>query len=207
VTASPCTTTAHTVPVTIAQTPLPEYEVTGPTQGVTAIPDPAAGDGDSWAGAGGYRVARKWVEKYPHLYGPAATDPDYGLGNEELTDDLLAKLFARVSGEGGIFSTSAEQHCFETAAAIAYNFVESSDDIPPVPAFWTGEGHYWLMGITAGRLLKKKAVAETAAAACSTLAGLLANRKVAGIAAAALAAGGVVLPPFIQACLKVIGGS
>jgi hypothetical protein len=63
------------------------------------------------------------------------------------------------------------------------------------------------MTITAIRLLKKKTLADAACDALSTLPGLLANRKVAGIAATALAAGGVVLPPVLQACLKILGGS
>jgi hypothetical protein len=136
VTASPCTTPARAVPVTIARTPQPEYTVTEPAQGVTGIPDPAADhwDGDTWAGAGGYRVARKWVEKYPHLYGPLATDPDHGLGDIEL-DDNLAKALRKIDGYGGIGSTSGERHCAQTAAYIAWNFIESSADIPPVPKF------------------------------------------------------------------------
>lgn len=171
--------------------------------------NPGMWQGDLWIEPDGYCVSKKFVEKYPHLYGPCAEDPDHGCGDTELKDDALAKLFEKVSGPGGIFSTAAEQHCYETAAEIGYNFVESSADIPPVPKFWLGEGHYWLSGITSGRLVKKKNVAEAAALALETLPGLLKNKEVllriTAIATVAMTAGVTVVPPLVQAIYKVLG--
>jgi hypothetical protein len=199
-------------PVPAASTPQPRYSITTTPIGVPAIPSTVTGtasghwEGDTWIEPDGYRVDRKWVGKYQYLYGPLATDPDGGLGDVEL-DDNLARALRKIDGYGGIGSTSAERHCAETAAYIAWNFVESSSDIPPVPKFWIGEAHYWFMTITAIRQVKKKNLADSAMAACTSLMGLMQNRKVLGAITAALAAGGVVLPPFVQALLKIIGGT
>jgi len=97
---------------------------------------------------------QKWVEKYPYLFGPNAKDPDEGKGEIECTD-VVAKLMEKFTGYGGTFSTWSERHAFIYAAMIGYNDVTSSADIPPVPEFWVSEAHYWLSGITMGRMAKK----------------------------------------------------
>lgn len=194
--------------------------------GKTPAPlSPGKWEGDMWVQENGYRVHRKWVERFPHLYGPCRQDPDNGQGNLEL-DDVLTKALEKINGLGSVYSTWSERHSSETAFYIAYNFIESSDDVPPVPDFWLAEAHYWFMHITAGRLLKKEKVAEAGKAAADaektvaqsavdtlqTWTGLITanpevSRKVLSIAVSALAAGGIILPPVIQAILKSLGVS
>jgi len=125
-------------------------------------------------------MEQKWIDKYPFLYGPGAKDPDEGSGNVELTD-VVARLMEKFTGYGGTFSTWAERHAFIYGANIGYLYVNSSEDVPPVPAFWTNEAHYWLTGITMGRAAKKiedaapsiKAYLVTFAAGGFSIAGLL----------------------------------
>jgi hypothetical protein len=168
-------------------------------------------DGDVWVEASGYRVARKWVELYPHLFGPLKQDPDAGTGDVEL-DDTLTKAMSKIEGLGSVYSTWMERHCSETAFYIAYNFVESKDDVPPVPDFWIKEAHYWYMHITAGRLLKKEKTAEAGKSAAEraleiaqscapTVKELLKNPKVIALLTGALGTGWVVLPEI----LKIVG--
>lgn len=196
-------------PVPVASTPQPRYSVTTAPAGTavtssTATPGSTGRwEGDWWVD-GDYRAEKRWVERYPHLYGPLATDPDCGLGDIEL-DDNLAKAMRKIDGYGGIGSTSGERHCAGTAAYIAWNFVESSADIPPVPKFWVAEAHYWFMTITAIRLAKKNSLAKAACYALSTLPALLSNKKVIGAITAALAAGGIIIPPLAQEILKLAG--
>ena len=99
-------------------------------------------------------VDQKWIDKYPHLYGVKATDPDAGYGSNEC-EDIVAKIVIKYLGAGGILSTWSERHCFETAVSIGYIDVASSNDIPPVPEFWIKEGHYWLTGLVMGRAARK----------------------------------------------------
>lgn len=161
-------------------------------------------EGDFWVD-GDYRVARKWCDLYPQYYGPCAIDPDHGQGDIEL-DDTLAKALAKIDGYGGMGSTSGERHCFQAAILLAYNFIESSADIPPVPKFWIPEGHYWLSGITTGRLLKKKKGSDDfTIELAAQLATCVPWKKVAAAVIAALAAGGIVLPEAIKTILAVLG--
>ena len=164
-----------------------------------------------WIEPDGYTVEMKFVRKYPHLFGPCATDPDHGMGDIEL-DDALAQAFRKIDGYGGFGSTSTERHCGGTALMIGNNDVKSSADIPPVPRFWISEGQYWLLGITAGRLLKKKNLAEATTLALETLPGLLEDpatlKRITAIAGTAMAAGAIAIPPLLQALpglLKTIG--
>jgi hypothetical protein len=162
-------------------------------------------EGDVWVEASGYRVARKWVDLYPHLFGPLKQDPDEGTGNVEL-DDTLTKAMSKIEGLGSVYSTWMERHCSETAFYISYNFVNSSDDIPPVPDFWIKEAHYWYMHITAGRLLRKEKNAESAnVELVAQLATCIPWKKVAAAILAAAAAGGFILPDVAKAIITSIG--
>ncbi len=160
-------------------------------------------EGDFWVD-GDYRVARKFVEKYFWLYGPGATDPDHGMGNIEL-DDELAKILRKIDGFGGVLSTAGERHCTETAAYIAWNFVQHEDDIPPPPTFWISDAHYWFMTITAIRLAKKKKEEEDSfESRLQAAAAAIPWKKVIPIILAALAAGNIVLPDIITALLQAV---
>lgn len=190
-----------------------------PSVTASAIPPASGGhwEGEYWVD-GDYRVHRKWCDHYPQYYGPCAIDPDHGQGDIEL-DDALAKALAKIDGYGGVGSTSGERHCFQAAFLLAHNFVESSADIPPVPKFWLDEAHYWMSGITAGRLLKKQKtaeqkqeVAETALETLTTWGGLIwsnkeTRAKVAGLVTSALVAGGIAIPPLVQAILNFMGAT
>lgn len=121
-------------------------------------------------------VDQKWIVKYPHLYGPGAKDPDEGQGDAEV-DDFVSKLMAKYTGYGGTFSTWSERHAFITAANIGYIDVACSSDVPPVPDFWIGEGHYWLTGITMGRAARK---VEEAAPSLKTYAAIFVGGAAAG---------------------------
>lgn len=189
-----------------------EKTLSNPTILATAakVPlSPGKWEGDFWVQEDGYRVHRKWVEKYPHLYGPARQDPDEGQGNFEL-DDTLTKALEKINGLGSVYSTWSERHCSETAFYLSYNFIESSADVPPVPDFWIGEAHYWFMHITAGRLLKKEKDAEAGKSAAEkalelamqcapTVKELLKNPKVIAMLTGALGTGWVILPQVLKA--------
>ncbi len=157
---------------------------------------------DYWVEPDGYTIEMKFVNQCPHLWGPWATDPDHGCGDDEL-DDNIAQFFRKIDGIGGMFSTSGERHCYQGAALYAYLFVESTAGIPPVPKFWIPEGHYWNSGIVAGRLLKKKNLAEAASLMLETIPGLLQDKatlaRITAIAGTAMAAGAVAIPPLLQA--------
>jgi hypothetical protein len=133
-------------------------------------------EGDFWVEPSGYRVARKWVDKYPALYGPNAKDPDGGQGGEEL-DDAIAKVLAKFTGYGGTFSTWTERHAFIIFTGIGYNDVKSSDDVPPIPAFFLGEMAYCYTGLSMGRAAKK---IEDAAPSLKTYAAIFTGGAVAG---------------------------
>jgi len=120
---------------------------------LSATATPPHWEGDYWVD-GTYQVLRKWVDKYPDLYGPAAQDPDEGNGEGEL-DDYISRILNKYTGAGGTFSTWSERHTFITAVSIGYLDVAASTDIPPVPKFWLTEGHYWLTGLVMGRAAKK----------------------------------------------------
>lgn len=115
---------------------------------------PGKWDGDTWIEASGYSVARKWVEKYPALFGPNAKDPDAGQGQIEC-DDTIARIMAKFTGYGGTFSTWTERHAFIIFAGIGYNDVTSSADVPPVPEFFLQEMAYCYTGLSMGRGMKK----------------------------------------------------
>ena len=99
-------------------------------------------------------VDQKWIEKYPCLFGPGAKDPDEGQGEIECTD-LIGNLMAKFTGYGGTFSTWSERHAFIYAAEIGYLHIRSTEDVPPVPEFWSTEAHYWMSGIIMGRAAAK----------------------------------------------------
>jgi hypothetical protein len=111
-------------------------------------------EGDTWVEASGYRVARKWVENYPALFGPLAKDPDEGQGEVEC-DDMIARLLAKFTGYGGTFSNWTERHGFIIFSGIGYNDVQSSDDVPPIPEFFCKEMAYCYTGLSMGRGAKK----------------------------------------------------
>jgi len=111
-------------------------------------------DGDFWVSASGYRVARRWVDKYQSLFGPLAQDPDEGHGDAEC-DDLVARLMAKFTGAGGTFSTWKERHAFIIFAGIGYLDVKSSDDVPPCPEFFLTEQQYVTSGLVMGRAAAK----------------------------------------------------
>jgi hypothetical protein len=98
-------------------------------------------------------VDQKWIDKYPHLYGPTAKDPDEGSDGE--VDDFVSRLMNKYTGAGGTFSTWPERHAFITASSIGYLDVATSSDVPPVPVFWVKEAHYWLSGLVMGRASRK----------------------------------------------------
>ena len=188
--------------------------ITGPA---TKKPlSPGKWEGDFWVQEDGYRVHRKWVEKYPALFGPCRQDPDGGQGDIEC-DDAIAKLLAKFTGYGGTFSNWMERHAFIIFAGIGYNDVESKDDVPPIPDFFLTEMAYCYTGLSMGRGAKKvgdaeqgKQQAQSALETLQTWTGLITanpdvTKKVASIAVSALAAGGIILPPVIQAILKAVG--
>jgi hypothetical protein len=144
-----------------------------------------------------YRVARKWCEKYPSLFGPCAEDPDEGNGEAEL-DDPISRLLNKFTGAGGTFSTWTERHAFIIFASIGYNDVESSADVPPVPHFFLTETQYCFSGLAFGRAAKKLEDSDS-------FKGLLGNKKVVAVVAAAFTAGGAMLPSIVQAALKFAG--
>jgi hypothetical protein len=144
-----------------------------------------------------YRVARKWTEKYPSLFGPAAVDPDNGHGEAEL-DDVISRLLNKFTGAGGTFSTWTERHAFIIFASIGYNDVESSADVPPIPRFFLGETQYCYSGLAFGRAAKKLEDSDS-------IKGLLSNKKVAAVLVAAFTAGGAMLPTIISTVLKAVG--
>lgn len=96
----------------------------------------------------------KWTELYPNLYGPDAKDPDEGSGDLECSD-AIAQIMNKFTGIGGTFSTWSERHAFIYGAQIGYLHVKSSADVPPTPAFWLDESHYWMTGIIMGRAAAK----------------------------------------------------
>jgi hypothetical protein len=110
--------------------------------------------GDKWVQDNGYEVERKWVAKYPELYGPLRKDPDEGLGQQE-TDDIISRISAKFTGFGGTFSTWTERHAFLIFAGIGYNDVTNSTEVPPIPDFFIGESAYCYSGLTMGRSAKK----------------------------------------------------
>lgn len=110
--------------------------------------------GDQWVQDDGYVVDKKWVAKYPALFGPLRQDPDGGFGEIE-SDDIIAKLSAKFTGYGGTFSTWTERHAFITFAGIGFNDVSSSADVPPIPDYFIGEMAYCYAGLTMGRAAKK----------------------------------------------------
>jgi hypothetical protein len=185
-----------------SSSPLPSSTTTAAT---TSIPA-SHWDGDTWVeqfvDSDGkvkeYRVARKWTEKYPSLFGPCAEDPDEGNGEAEL-DDPISRLLNKFTGAGGTFSTWTERHAFIIFASIGYNDVESSADVPPVPRFFLTETQYCFSGLAFGRAAKKLENSDSFKA-------LLGNKKVVAVLAAAFTAGGAMLPSFVQAALKLFAG-
>lgn len=207
------------------EAPVPPSSEQHPTvTAATATVEQSGGrwEGDFWVEPDGYRVARKFVETFPDLYGPNAKDPDEGKGEIECTD-AISKIFNLYTGQGGTFSTWSERHCFLNAFFIGRDYVESSADIPPVPYFWLTEAHYWRAGIMLGRASKKngdlknlvsdlmsqKETAEATTAALETVSGLLKNpetrKRVIAIAGTAAAAGGAILPSVVPYALKLLG--
>lgn len=138
--------------------------------------EPGHWEGDFWVEASGYKVHRRFVEKYPGLYGPNKQDPDQGQGDTEC-DDLLSKLSAKFTGAGGTLSTWMERHCFFTAGPIGYFDVRSSTDVPPCPDFWLKEQQYWIDGIIIGRGAAK---VEEAAPSIKTYAAIFLAGNVTG---------------------------
>ena len=110
--------------------------------------------GEQWVQEDGYVVDKKWVAKYPSLFGPMRQDPDLGYGQVE-ADDVLAKISAKFTGFGGTFSTWTERHAFLIFAGIGFNDVTTSADVPPIPDFFVGEMAYCYSGLTMGRAAKK----------------------------------------------------
>jgi hypothetical protein len=137
---------------------------------------PGQFEGDFWVEPSGYRVARKWVDKYPALYGPNAQDPDGGNGSEEL-DDAIAKILAKFTGYGGTFSTWTERHAFIIFAGIGYNDVTSSADVPPIPFWCLKEMAYCYTALSMGRGAKK---VEEAAPSLKTYAAIFIGGGLAG---------------------------
>jgi len=115
---------------------------------------PGNWEGDFWVQEDGYRVHRKWVEKYPACYGPARKDPDDGTGEIEV-DDVVSQIFAKFTGYGGTFSNWTERHAFIIFGGIGYNDVQSSEDVPPIPDFFLTEMAYCYTGLSLGRATKK----------------------------------------------------
>ena len=126
---------------------------------------PGHWEGDLWVEASGYRVARKWVDKYPALYGPNAKDPDEGQGEIECTD-VIAQLLAKFTGYGGTFSTWTERHAFIIFGGIGYLDVKTSDDIPPTPEFFLSEMQYCTTGLIMGRATAKLEAAAPSLKTC-----------------------------------------
>lgn len=110
--------------------------------------------GELWVQDDGYQVEKKWVNKYPALYGPLRKDPDGGFGELE-ADDIVSRISAKFTGYGGTFSTWTERHAFLTFAGIGFNDVTSSSDVPPIPDFFLGEMAYCYAGLSMGRAAKK----------------------------------------------------
>jgi hypothetical protein len=158
-----------------------------------------------WVEPDGYSVEIKFVRKYPALFGPIAADPDHGEGDIEC-DDTISRIMNKLTGIGGTYSTWKERHCSIVAAGIGYNDVETSADVPPCPKFWLSENQYWVGHLAIGREAKKQDILNVAN---STFAGLLQNKKVlASLGAAAVSGAAVlpaVIPPILQAILKLIG--
>jgi hypothetical protein len=138
--------------------------------------EPGHWEGDIWIETSGYRVARKWVEKYPALFGPMAKDPDEGQGETECTD-VIAQLLAKFTGYGGTFSTWTERHAFIIFAGIGYNDVQTSADVPPIPEFFCKEMAYCYTGLSMGRGMKK---VEEAAPSIKTYAAIFLAGNVTG---------------------------
>lgn len=145
-------------------------------------------DADFWVSASGYRVARKWVDKYPALFGPLSRDPDEGQGEVEC-DDMVAKLLVKFTGFGGTFSTWHERHAFIIFCGIGYNDVTSSADVPPIPEFFLTEMAYCYTGLSMGRGTKK---VEEAAPSLKTYIGIF-------------TAGGVSIGAVLKFLLPLIG--
>ena len=97
-------------------------------------------------------LSQEWVDKYPELYGPSATDPDEGHGNIELQDELT-KQFEKIEGFGSLFSTWSERHAFITGVNIGITLSEMVT--VPVPTLWFSEAHYFRTGVMAGFIAKK----------------------------------------------------
>ncbi len=188
--ATPCATLTPTAPVqqptTSSTGPVNYTAVSATGGGGISMADQRLGkwDGDFWVEPTGYKVHRKWAEKYPALYGPLAQDPDEGQGEIEC-DDVISRLLAKFTGYGGTFSTWTERHAFIIFSGIGYNDVNSKDDVPPIPVFFLKEMAYCYTGLSMGRGAKK---VEEAAPSLKTY-------------AAIFAAGGV----SITGLLKLIG--
>jgi hypothetical protein len=161
--------------------------VTGSGGGSLADPAPHW-DGDFWVSASGYRVARKWVDKYPALYGPLSQDPDEGQGEVEC-NDLIAQLLAKFTGYGGTFSTWTERHGFIIFGGIGYNDVTCSADVPPIPEWALKEMAYCYTGLSMGRAAKKL---EEAAPSLKTYIGIF-------------TAGGVSVGAILKFILPLVG--
>ena len=155
-------------------------------------------DGEEyWCEPDGYQVKMKFVRKYPALFGPLAVNPDGDQGDVEISD-AFQKIIEKLMGYGATYSTWAERHCSVTALAIGHDDVKTSDDVPPCPKFWIKENQYWVTHIALGREIEKAKITDT-------LAGLLANKKVLAIIAAALA-GGTFAGPEILTVIKSLFG-
>lgn len=145
----------QTISATTTTAPATSY-VSGPSPVPTKVAPVGhwENDGAIWITASGVKYYRKWVEKYPSLYGPMATDPDGGAGEVECTD-AIAQILAKFTGYGGTFSTWTERHAFIIFAGIGYNDVNTSDDVPPIPEFFIPEMAYCYTGLSMGRATKK----------------------------------------------------
>lgn len=178
----------------------------GTSSAITAATteDPGHWEGDFWV-VNGYKVERKWKERYEWLY--INPDPD-GSGKIEC-DDAVAKFMAKFTGAGGVWSNYQERHATLYGFFLGYHYIESTADIPTIPEWCKEDAVYFLSGLFAGREYKKERTANDNLSALQTILGLLRNRetlkRIAAIALAALTAGGVLVPPAIEAALKAAG--
>lgn len=171
-TAWPASPTASDVSaISVSSTPPADYTTVPATgYGGGSVANPTGHwEGDTWVD-GDYHVERKWVDKYPALFGPLACDPDEGQGDIEC-DDAIAKLLAKFTGFGGTFSTWTERHAFIIFSNIGYNDVTTSADVPPIPKFFLKEMAYCYTGLSMGRGAKK---VEEAAPDLKTIIGIFA---------------------------------
>ena len=119
----------------------------------------ATGSGASSGGCSTV-VDQYWVTLLPQYYGPNAKDPDNGQGHADMPN-RITELVAKLTGITGIADCSSEVHALQAGAYIAYLYVTSSSNMPPVPEFWANgpnadnDSHYFMTGLIAGRMARK----------------------------------------------------